>query len=78
MWWFLLKKLDTENEIVYAYGCETRNVTGEISYDRKTNEFSVIKLADNDTEKGAELLLPHIYHAICKENCPRERMIAIG
>lgn len=78
MWWFLVKKCDDSDKVIYAYGRETRNLTGEVLYNRKAKEFFIIKLADNDTEKGARRLLPHIYRAIFEENCPSERLVAIG
>ena len=78
MWWFLVKKCDDSDKVIYTYGRETYNVTGEVLYDRKTEEFSVIKLADNDTEGGVRRLMPHLYHIIFKENCPDERLIATG
>lgn len=78
MWWFLQKKTDTDKFIVYTYGRETKTQTGEISYDKSRDEFDILKLADNDTQKSAERLLPHLYRVIFKENCPDERQIAIG
>lgn len=78
MWWFLPKKTDTEKCVIYTYGRETKNQSGEISYDRSRDEFDILKLADNDTQIDAERLLPHLYHIIFKENCPEEKQIAIG
>lgn len=78
MWWFVKKKVITDAHIIYTYGRETKNQTGEISYDKTKNKFVILKLADNDTQRSAEKLLPHLYHVIFKENCPDERQIAIG
>ena len=69
MWWFLKKIVDTDTEIVYSYGRETKEQTGN---------FIVQKIADNDTEKGSQRLLPHLYKIIFDENAPDERLIAIG
>lgn len=78
MWWFLRKKADTDERIIYTYGRETKNQTGEISYNKAKDEFDILKLADNDTQRSAERLLPHLYRVIFNENCPEERQIAIG
>ncbi len=78
MWWFLCKKSDNLSEVVYTYGRETKEQSGEIRYDRKSETFEVVKLANNDTYKGANRLLPHLYHIIFKENCPEQRQIATG
>ena len=78
MWWYISKLNDTDIEIVYAYGLETKEVTGEIRYLKETEEFECVKLADGDNERGYEYLLPHLYRAITKEDAPNERQIAIG
>ena len=78
MWWYIVKQNDTDTEIVYAYGLETKEVTGEIRYSKKTEEFECVKLANGDTERGYAVLLPHLYRVITKENAPKERQIAIG
>lgn len=78
MWWFLRKKDDNADVVTYTYGRETREQSGEISFDRKSEEFAVVKLANNDTDKSVNRLLPHLYRVIFKENCPDERQIAIG
>lgn len=79
MWWFIRKKVDDESQIVYSYGFETKEVSGEVKYDRLSHKFEILRLADNDSEKIAKrFLFEHLYRAITKENCPDERQIAIG
>lgn len=78
MWWFLRKKSDSADMVIYTYGRESREQSGEISFDTRNGQFTVVKLADNDTEKGVKKLLPHLYRVIFKENRPNERQIAIG
>ena len=78
MWWFLKKLVDDKDNVIYAYGRETKNVSGKISFDKTTEKFNIIELAYGDTEKSAKKLLPHIYHVIFKEKSPDERQIAIG
>lgn len=78
MWWYILKMTDFNSEVVYAYGLETKNPTGKIRFDRKTEEFKCLKLADGDTERGYEYLLPHLYRAIVRDGAPHEKQIAIG
>ena len=78
MWWYVKKKINNDEIVVYTYGAETREQTGEILYDRKKDEFRVLRIADNDTQMGAEWLFQHLYRLIFKENCPDEQMIAIG
>nr|DAJ66133.1 MAG TPA: hypothetical protein [Caudoviricetes sp.] len=78
MWWFLKKIVDTDTEIVYSYGRETKEQTGNLKYDKINEKFIVQKIADNDTEKGSQRLLPHLYKIIFDENAPDERLIAIG
>lgn len=78
MWWFLKKTADDKGKIIYAYGRETKEVSGKVLFNKISEEFSVIKIADGDTKKSVNKLLPHIYRIITKENSPNERQIAIG
>ncbi|MCI5679272.1 MAG: hypothetical protein MR278_04755 [Bacteroidales bacterium] len=78
MWWYISKLYDTDTEIVYAYGLETKEATGEIRYLKETKEFECVRLADGDSERGYDFFLPHLYRAITKEHAPDERQIAIG
>lgn len=78
MWWLLKKIADDKDKIIYAYGRETKEVSGRVIFDKISEEFIVVKIADGDTPKSVNKLLPHIYHIITKENSPSERQIAIG
>lgn len=78
MWWFLVKQAEGEDVITYTYGVETKEQSGKISFNKHSEEFTIEKLADGDTEKGVEKLFPHLWRMIFKENCPDERQIAIG
>ena len=78
MWWFL-KKIRDDDIVSYQYGAATKVLSGQIDFDKRTKEFNVVKVADNDTMKAvSRFLLEHIYHIIVHENCPSERQIAIG
>lgn len=79
MWWYVKKIYDNDEKIVYSYGFETRAQSGEVEYDIKDQSFKLIKLAENDNVKIAtRFLFNHLYHVINIENCPDERLIAIG
>ena len=78
MWWYLKIKNISSDTVTYTYGRETKEQSGEIIFDKITEQFSIIKLALNDTQRSAEKLLPHLYRVIVKENCPSERLVAIG
>ena len=78
MWWFIKKIVDDQDKVIYAYGRETKELTGEVLFNRNSGEFNVTKIAEGDTLKSANGLLPHIYRIITKEKCPNERQIAIG
>ena len=78
MWWFLRKKSDDSDFVIYTYGKETKEQSGEIKYNRKNDEFDIVKLADNDNSKSVKRLLPHLHRMIFKEKCPEQRQVAIG
>ncbi|MBR4765146.1 MAG: hypothetical protein IK085_00105, partial [Clostridia bacterium] len=63
----------------YSYGFESREQTGEFSYNKKTKGIEITKLAENDNEKIVKrFFIPHIYQVILDENAPSKRMIAIS
>ena len=78
MWWLLKKLYENSEEIAYSYGRETRKQSGKLVYNKQKNNISIVQLAENDTKKSAERLLPHFYRIIFDEQCPDERQIAIG
>lgn len=79
MWWFVKKKHEDENSITYTYGMGSREQTGEVFFDKKTEKFTLIRLAENDLQTGVErFLYQHLYRVIKKEGSPSERLIAIG
>ncbi len=79
MWWKIQKKLDDEEKVVYSYGFEDKDQSGEIEYNKISNEFFFVKLANKDTKKCAErFLFRQLYNVIHEENCPDEKQIAIG
>ena len=78
MWWYLVKEKDEDNKVIYNYGRETKVLSGKIMYDRETETFQCLKLADNDSNFEYEYLLPHVHRIIINENAPYERQIAIG
>ena len=79
MWWYIKKQNETEQEVVYDYGFETKDISGTVVYDKISQEFTLQNLAANDNKKIAErFLFRHLYRLIHDENCPNERQIAIG
>jgi hypothetical protein len=51
--------------------------TGQLLYDKTTEDYSVLKIADNDNQKGAEWALYHLPKVI-KKGFPDKDMVAIG
>ena len=78
MWWFFKKIQESDTEIIYSYGRESRELTGELVYDKIGNEFYCNKIAIGDTEKGLVSTLEHLYGIIVDENAPDERMVCCG
>lgn len=79
MFWYLVKISEDENTIIYSYGFDSREQTGEFSYNKKTKEIEITKLADEDSDIIVKkFFIPHIYKVIIDENAPAKRMIAIS
>ena len=77
MIWYYNKISEDNNSVVYAYGWNTQETTGQLKYDKITEEYSVIKIADNDTQKGAEWALTHLCDVI-EEGFPEKTRVMIG
>jgi hypothetical protein len=77
MWWYYIKLTDDNEKAVYAYGWETKETTGQLMYDKATDEYSILKIADNDNQKGAEWALSHLPKVI-KKGFPDKDVVAIG
>ena len=56
MWWFLKKIVDTDTEIVYSYGRETKEQTGNLKYD-KINVINITAMVSK-VERGIFTPIP--------------------
>ena len=77
MIWYYNKISEDDNSVIYAYGWNTKETTGQLKYDKITEEYSVLKVADNDNQKGAEWALSHLPDVI-KKGFPEKDIVMIG
>ena len=77
MAWYYIKISEDHTMVIYAYGLETKEATGQLKYDKETNEYTILKIADNDTQKGAELALSYLPDVI-KKGYPDKKTVMIG
>lgn len=78
MWWWLEKLVDDDIHVVYAYGRETQETTGEVSYDKVTGTASVLRVADNDWPESAEHFVRSPFRHVVRRGFPDTIQIAIG
>jgi len=52
MYWYFIKLNETAKLIIYAYGFESKDTTGQFEYDKKTKKANIIKYANNHSEKS--------------------------
>jgi len=50
MWWYFVKLNETETVILYSYGFESRETTGQFEYDKTTDKIKILKYANNHSE----------------------------
>jgi hypothetical protein len=77
MLWYYTKLNESDKTVVYSYSRTTKENTGELMYDKTTKEYSVLKVADNDTDSMAEWALSHLPKVI-KKGFPEKDMVMIG
>jgi hypothetical protein len=77
MLWYYNKISDDDASVVYAYGWNTKETTGQFKYDKKTKKIYIIKIAENDDQKGAEWAASFIGRLLEKD-LPEKTYIQIG
>jgi len=77
MAWYYEKLNEDETMVVYGYGSETKKATGQLKYDKTTGKYSVLKVADNDTQSGAKWALSHLPDVI-EKGFPEKDIVMIG
>ena len=78
MWWWLEKIEDSDEVAVYAYGVATQKVTGKVRINKKDNEVTRIKMADEDNESLYPIFAGFVRCIIADANYPTVRSIATG
>lgn len=78
MLWNYNKISEDENAVIYAYGWNTEKTTGQLAYDKKSKQITVKKVADNDTQKGAEWAASHLPSKFINETFPEKTKVMIG
>jgi hypothetical protein len=76
MWWYFVKLNETNNTILYTYGYESRETTGQFEYDKVNNKATILKYADNHTEK-TDIQFP-AYQLVNDYGNLDKKMIAYG
>ena len=76
MWWYFVKLHETESTILYAYGYESKETTGQFEYDKIKNEAKIIKYAKNHTDESDIQFTA--YKLVSKYGNLERKMIAYG
>nr|AGS53027.1 hypothetical protein [uncultured bacterium contig00031] len=66
MLWFYNKLSEDTNVVIYKYGWNTEETTGQLIYDKNSKDITIMKIADNDTEFGAKWAASHLPEVIQK------------
>ncbi|GMO63652.1 MAG: hypothetical protein Ta2A_10920 [Treponemataceae bacterium] len=77
MLWYYEKLSEDEYKVVYAYGWNTPKATGKLMCNKKTGEYTVLHVAENDDKSGAEWALYHLYK-LTKLEYPEKTIAMIG
>ena len=77
MIWYYEKIAEDNDSVIYAYGWGTKETTGQLMYDKNTQEITILKIADNDTQKGAEWAASHLPDVL-KKDYPDKDVVMIG
>lgn len=80
---YFFKRLSlNDNEVVYAYGRETKITTGEISYNRLTKKLNITKPSKEDSDDNGQYtfrrIFAHLYNRFQENLFDEDYMIAFG
>jgi hypothetical protein len=78
MWGFFKKIKDIGDWVIYAYGLDTKELSGEIRVHKVDWKTESIKLPNGFHEGYLSWVIPQILTVVHNENAPDERMIATG
>ena len=78
IWWYE-KVEETEELIIYRYARESKDLDGEIVYDKRSEEWKLTVRCTNDKESdwNASISEEKFRHVV-KEGFPDRRTVAIG
>jgi len=77
MAWYYEKQEEDQAMVIYGYGPETKEATGQLMYNKNTKEITILKIADNDTQFGADWAAGHLLDVV-KDGYPDNKIIMIG
>jgi len=77
MLWYYEKLSEDDASVLYAYGWNTKETTGQLLYDKTSKKITIIKIADNDNQKGAEWAACHLPD-IFENGYPEKDFVIIG
>jgi hypothetical protein len=76
MWWYFVKLNETEKTVIYSYGYESKETTGQFEYDKVRKKATVIKYAINHSE-NIDIQYP-AFQLVQEYGNLNEKMIAYG
>ena len=79
MWWFIKKIAETDTEVSYAYGYESKELTGSFSIAKNLSFFNIFEYAKNDNSASfKELFCQPLFSTLRRFGFVESRLIAIG
>ena len=79
MWWFIKKIAETDTEVTYAYGCESKELTGSFSIAKNLTFLNIFEYAKNDnSDSFKELFCQPLLGLFRKRGFIDKYQLAIG
>jgi hypothetical protein len=78
MLWYYNKISEDDNSVVYAYGWNTEKTTGQLKYNKTTQDIIVLNVADNDNQEGARWAASHLPPVLLQKGFPEKAKVMIG
>ena len=77
MWWYFVKLNETTDTVLYSYGYESKETTGQFEYDKISDKVLNIKYAINHSQ-NSKSFSSAVYKLIKDYGTLDKKMIAFG
>ena len=79
MWWLYVKAAETANQIIYRYSTESKDLDGEIIFDKVTEEWGMSRPSAKDKDNNLCCMkADENFRYVVEKGFPERNLVGIG